>query len=114
MTGKELKQGRVQKGWTQQTAASRLEVSQAYLSLLEAGTRSVGAKLAKKAFALYGTPATTLPLDESFQPPPSDLDSQRLAEALAGLGYPGFSHLRSHAKSNPAEVLFAALGQKDL
>jgi len=35
MTGKDLKLGREQKGWTQEAAANRLSVSQLYLSLME-------------------------------------------------------------------------------
>lgn len=113
MTPAEMKQERERLGWTQQVAASRLGVSQPYLSLLEAGCRRVPAELAKKVVELYGTPATALPLDESFDPPRLS-DAQVLAEDLAGLGYPGFSHLRSKRTLNPAGVLFNALGQKDL
>jgi len=113
MTPAEMKRARERLGWTQQEAALRLGVSQPYLSLLEAGTRRVPAKLAKKVVKVYGTPATSLPLDESFEPPRLP-DPQVLAEDLAGLGYPGFSHLRSKRLSNPAAVLFNALGRKDL
>src|SRR5216683_738459 len=113
MTSVELRQGRERVGWTQQRAACELGVSQPYLSLLEAGVRRVRADLAKKAVELYGTPATALPLDESFDLP-SSLDAHALALDLAGLGYPGFSHLRSKCTQNPARVLFNALGQNDL
>jgi transcriptional regulator with XRE-family HTH domain len=113
MAPAEMKQGRERVGWTQQAAASKLGVSQPYLSLLEAGNRRVPAELAMKAVELYGTPATALPLDESFDPP-SSLDVQGLAEDLAGLGYPGFSHLHSKRTQNPARVLFHALAQNDL
>ena len=41
MTGKDLKVGREQKGWTQEEAATRLSVSQPYLSLMEKGVRPV-------------------------------------------------------------------------
>jgi transcriptional regulator with XRE-family HTH domain len=109
----EMKHERERLGWTQQVAASRLGVSQPYLSLLEAGSRRVPAKLGKKVVQLYGTPATALPLDESFDPPKLPA-AQVLAEDLAGLGYPGFSHLRSKHLHNPAAVLFNALGRKDL
>ena len=51
MTGKDLKTGREQKGWTQEESASRLGVSQPYLSLLEKGARRVPEKLARKASA---------------------------------------------------------------
>lgn len=62
---------------------------------------------------LYGTPATALPLDESFDLR-SSLDTHGLAEDLAGLGYPGFSHLHAKCTRNPARVLLDALGQNDL
>ena len=113
MTSVEMKQGRERFGWTQQAAASKLGVSQPYLSLLEAGCRRVPAELAEKAVELYGTPPTALPLDESFGPPGA-FAAQQLAEDLAGLGYPGFSHYRSERTQNPAAVLFNALGQSDL
>jgi transcriptional regulator with XRE-family HTH domain len=113
MNSTEMKQGREHLGWTQQDAASRLGVSQPYLSLLEAGRRRVPEALAKKAVELYDTPATALPLEESFNPP-SPVSSQDLAGDLAGLGYPGFSHLAFKRTHNPAAVLFNALGQKDL
>jgi transcriptional regulator with XRE-family HTH domain len=109
---KEMKQGREHLGWTQQVAASRLGVSQPYLSLLETGCRRMPAELAKKAIELYGTPATALPLEESFDPPPMEL--QGLAGDFAALGYPGFSHLRSKCRHNPATVLFDALAQTNL
>jgi hypothetical protein len=40
-------------------------------------------------------------------------DPEPLARQLAGLGYPGFAHLRGR-KVNPAAVLFEALVQEDL
>ncbi len=113
MTSTELKQGRERLGWTQQAAAYKLGVSQPYLSLLEAGGRRIRADLAKKAVELYGTSATALPLDESFDLP-SSLDANALAKDLAALGYPGFSHLHPKRTNNPARVLLNALGQSDL
>jgi hypothetical protein len=40
-------------------------------------------------------------------------DPQRLARQLAGLGYPGFAHLRS-LKANPAAIVLECLLQKNL
>jgi hypothetical protein len=37
-----------------------------------------------------------------------------LAADLAALGYPGFSHLKTRHKKNPAEVLLSALSARDL
>lgn len=113
MTGEHLRGGREQKGWTQEEAASRLGVSQPYLSLLEKGMRRVPEKLARKAATAYGLSAATLPVDtnwESVQPK----NENTLAADLASLGYPGFSYLRSRHKKNPVEVLLSALSAKSL
>ena len=113
MTGKHLRGGREQKGWTQEEAASRLGVSQPYLSLLEKGMRRVPEKLARKAATAYSLSAATLPVDtnwESIQPK----NEKTLAADLASLGYPGFSYLKSRAKKNPGEVLLSALSAKSL
>jgi transcriptional regulator with XRE-family HTH domain len=113
MTGKNLKLGRGQKGWTQKGAASRLSVSQPYLSLMEKGLRPVPEKLAHKAATAFGLSATTLPVEtswESVQPK----DGKTLATDLASLGYPGFAYLKSKRKKNPGEVLLSALSAKYL
>ena len=112
MTPTEMKQGRDRLGLTQQTAAAKLGVSQPYLSFLETGYRQAPAKLAEKAAKLYHAAPTALPLDESFAS--GSVRAEHLAEDLAGLGYPGFSHLRRKRQHNPAAVLFNALAQSDL
>lgn len=113
MTGHDLKLGRKQKGWTQEEAASRLEVSQPYLSLLEKGVRRVPKSLARKATTAFGLSAASLPVEtnwESVQPK----DSNTLAMELAALGYPGFAYLKSRRKKNPGEVLLSALSARCL
>ena len=113
MTGTNLKTGREHKGWTQEQAASRLGVSQPYLSLLEKGARQVPKKLARKAATVYGLAATTLPLEtgeHSVHPKPNEA----LASELAALGYPGLAYLKSGRKRNPAEVVISALSTKNL
>ena len=113
MTGKDLKFGRKQKGWTQEEAVSRLGVSQPYLSLLEKGTRPVPEKLARKAAALYGLSAVTLPVESDWKA--LELKNEKsLATDLATLGYPGFSHLTHGQRKNPVEVLLLALSTRDL
>ena len=67
MTGKDLKLGREEKGWTQEQAAARLSVSQPYLSLMEKGARPVPDKLARKAATAFGLSATTLPVETSWE-----------------------------------------------
>jgi transcriptional regulator with XRE-family HTH domain len=113
MTGKDLKLGRGQKGWTQEEAASRLGVSQPYLSLMEKEVRRVPEKLARKATSAFGLSPATLPVKtswESVQPK----DANTLATDLASLGYPGFAYLKSKRKKNPGEVLLSALSTKCL
>ena len=98
------------RGWSQQEAAARLGVTQAYLSMLEGGRRSAE-PLARKLMRLYGLPPTTLPLHDVRE----NVSPNRLAGELAQLGYPGFAHLRGHARAvNPAEFLLTALSQRNL
>ena len=114
MLGEELREGREQKGWTQEEAASKLGVSQPYLSLLEKGMRRVPEKLARKAATAYGLSAVTLPVEADWDTV-QHKDEGALAADLAALGYPGFSHLKpSRKKKNPAEVLLSGLSARDL
>jgi transcriptional regulator with XRE-family HTH domain len=110
MMSERLKAGRLKAGLTQVQAARRLGVSQPYLSQLEKGDRPVTTELARSAATLYRLPATALPMPETAS---EDGDPERLARLLAGLGYPGFAHLRSR-KANPAAVVLEAILQKDL
>ena len=106
----QLKKARVDRGWSQQEAAVRLGVSQAYLSLLESGRRSM-APLARRLMQVYDLPPTVLPVEEVR----GNVTAEFLAHELASLGYPGFAHLRGKAKrANPAEFLLMALGQRNL
>jgi transcriptional regulator with XRE-family HTH domain len=114
MTGKDLKSGREQKGWTQEQAASRLSVSQPYLSLIEKGARPVPEKLARRAASAFGLSATTLPVETSWETV-QPKDANTLAMDLASLGYPGFAYLKSkRKKKNPGEVLLSALSVTSL
>jgi transcriptional regulator with XRE-family HTH domain len=111
MTAQQWKTGREKAGLTQVVAARSLNVSQPYLSQLETGLRDASDELARKAANLYEIP-TALPLPESLDVrggPPDQLQRN-----LASLGYPGFEHVRSRGKSNPAEVLLKAVVQRDL
>ena len=110
MTSERLRAGRLKAGLTQVQAARRLGVSQPYLSQLEKGERPVTAELARSAATLYRLSATALPMPEST---PEGTDPERLARQLAGLGYPGFAHLRS-LKTNPAAIVLECLLQTDL
>ena len=113
MNGRDLRAGREERGWTQQEAASRLGVSQAYLSLMEQGRRRVPEKLARKAANTFRLSAVTLPTQTGWDAV-QHKNEDALAADFAALGYPGFSHLRRRRKKNPVEVLLAALSAHDL
>jgi transcriptional regulator with XRE-family HTH domain len=112
MSGEELREARLRAGWTQQQAAGRLGVTQAYLSMVERGHRVLPPVFARKAVEILHASPTTLPLREGWVSPPSDSD--KLRSELAGLGYPGFAHVRGRVRHNPAEVLLNALNQSEL
>lgn len=107
----QLKTSRLNRGWTQQEAAARLGVTQAYLSMLEEGRRNPSLDLARKLMRVYGLPPTVLPLSDV----PENVTPDFLAHELGSLGYPGFAHLRGATrKVNPAEFLLTALSQRNL
>jgi transcriptional regulator with XRE-family HTH domain len=112
MNGEELREARLRASWTQQQAAGRLGVTQAYLSMVEHGRRVLPAILARKAVEMLHASPTALPLREDWANPASDND--KLRSELAGLGYPGFAHVRGRARHNPAEVLLNALNKSEL
>jgi transcriptional regulator with XRE-family HTH domain len=113
MNGTDLRDGRERRGWSQQQAATRLGVSQPYLSLLEKGQRRVPERLARKAVGALRLSAVTLPTRCEWTAV-QHRNEDALTRDLAALGYPGFSHLRNRMKKNPAEVLLAALSAQDL
>lgn len=113
MNGLDLKKGRERKGWTQHQAASRLGVSQPYLSLLEKELRRVPEKLARRAATAFCLSATTLPARTKWHAV-QHKNEATLAADLAALGYPAFSHLKNGRKKNPAEILLSALSAQDL
>jgi transcriptional regulator with XRE-family HTH domain len=114
MTGNDLRLGRVSKRWNQENAASKLGVSQSYLSLMEKGVRRVPDKLARKAVTVFALSPATLRMDtnlESVQPK----NENTIAADLASLGYPGFAYLKTkRTKKNPGNVLLSALAARRL
>ena len=110
MTGHQLGKYRREKKRTQVETARALEVSQTYLSLLEAGKRRLTKQLQKKAAKFLDLPPTEVPSRLVSGELPTVTDDQ-LASDLADLGYTGFSHLRRPRarKRNPADVLLSAL-----
>jgi len=111
VTGEALKAGREEANLTQQEAASKLGLTQAYLSMLEQGRRPVTTKLATQAMKVFQLPPTALPLEADLH---STLDESAFKAELGALGYPGFRYLRGKSHLNPARLLFFALDQDDL
>jgi hypothetical protein len=68
--------------------------------------------LVRKAVEILQASPTALPLREDSVGAPNDSD--KLRSELAGLGYPGFAHVRGRVRRNPAEVLLNALNKAEL
>ncbi len=113
MKAQRLTESRLKKDLEQQKAAELLGVSQPYLSLLESGKRKLTRKLAEKVVKVYELPPEKLPLLENWEDL-AEMSNDEIAEVIASLGYPKFSHLRKTAQMNPAQVLFSALRKDDL
>lgn len=113
MDGKALKDARQAKDWTQEDAARALGVTQAYLSMLETGTRPVSTQVARKALKLLNFPPTALPLRLPAAASVT-VGKRDLSAELGALGYPGFAYLGSRVPRNPAAVLLDALNESDL
>jgi transcriptional regulator with XRE-family HTH domain len=111
MTGVELKNARKASSWTQAQAATRLGVTQAYLSMVERGERAVSSELASRAVKVLEVSATALPLAE-YQT--RTRDAGFFQTMLGSLGYPGFAYLPSSVRLNPVELLMEALDSDDL
>jgi transcriptional regulator with XRE-family HTH domain len=113
MTGQDLRNARKRRGWTQEKAATKLGVTQAYLSMLESGRRALSRSAARRVLRKLDVRPTALPLPQEVNRPASPNDFLR--DELAALGYPGFAYLRRRrGRHNPAEVLFMALNEPDL
>ena len=111
MTGADLKTARALTDWSQLQAARRLGVTQAYLSMLERGTRPVSAELAALALKVYPMPATARPWKHQVT---GRRTEAFFKEAFGELGYPGFAYLKARSRLNPAELLLLALDMEDL
>jgi len=114
MTNVELKKARLSAGWTQVRLADRLGVTQAYLSLMEAGKRRVPDRVARFATSLFQLPPTFLPRSdlEKLNLPVTE---EEVEQGLARLGYPGFAYRKKPGKRrNPGELLLMALSLDEL
>lgn len=110
MSGSDLRQARRQQGWTQAELAARLEVTQAYVCLLEAQRRSVPDHLAERLARLLRLPPTSLPVRSARSP----LTVGEASGALAAVGYPGFARERARRVLNPADLLLRVLRAPDV
>lgn len=111
MTGADLKTARVASDWSQMEAAQRLGVTQAYLSMVERGSRPVSDDLAKVALRVFVMPATARPLQVLATISPTE---EFFKSALGKLGYPGFAYLKRQVLLNPAQLLLLALDANEL
>ncbi len=114
MDGNLLKEARRKKKWTQEQAALALDVTQAYLSMLEKGHRRLSDRFVGKALKVLNLPATALPLRSEEVAMPVSSHKRDFSAELGALGYPGFSYLRARRPRNPAEVLLEALSEPNL
>lgn len=106
----QLKEARLRRRHTQQEAASRLGVTQAYLSMLEKGERQPSSELGRKLMQEYGVSPTVLPVSDAA------VTSGDPVHELASLAYPGFAHLRGGRTKllNPATFLLKVLASRNL
>jgi transcriptional regulator with XRE-family HTH domain len=111
MTGADLKTARLASDWSQMEAARRLGVTQAYLSMVERGSRPVSDDLATVAFKVFVLPATARPLQVLATTSPTE---EFFKSALGNLGYPGFAYLKRQVLLNPAQLLLLALDANEL
>lgn len=111
MTGYELKAGRLRANWTQQEAAKRLGLTQAYLSMIEGNRRPVTAALALQTQRLFDLSPVSLPLHDAR---PTQVSDDEFKSELGAFAYPGFRYLRGKPTRNPAELLLCALDRADL
>jgi transcriptional regulator with XRE-family HTH domain len=103
MSGTQVRTARRAKGLNQTTLATKLGVSQGYVSLLERAHRPVHRRLASKVATALGMPATALPVADT-----RPLKLERATRSLAALGYEGFGYSRGR-RSNPTAVLLGTL-----
>jgi transcriptional regulator with XRE-family HTH domain len=104
MSGAQVRTVRERLGLTQQQAARRWKLSQAYVSLVERGQRPVPERLARLLARTEPSLATGLPLRAVAG------TADDMPQRLGALGYPGFTYLGAPGRAaNPAAVLLATL-----
>ncbi len=93
MSGRQVRDARQAREWTQTDLAEKLGVSQAYVSLLESNRRPVSAAARFKTVSVLGLLPTALPVLAKGDA----LSSGLAASALGRLGYWGSLTLRRDA-----------------
>jgi len=114
MDGRALREARQNKNWTQTDAARALGVTQAYLSMLETGSRAVSKSFVRKALRVLDLSPTALPLPLPSGRAATFSRNHDFGADLAALGYPKFAYLGTKVRRNPAGVLLYALNEPDL
>jgi transcriptional regulator with XRE-family HTH domain len=114
MDGNMLRDARLKRSWTQEQAALVLDVTQAYLSMLEKGHRPLSERFVRRALNALNLPPTALPLRSEGVEMPTSSRRRDFSAELGALGYPGFAYLRARKRRNPAEVLLEALNESNL
>jgi transcriptional regulator with XRE-family HTH domain len=110
VTGTTVRKSRESRSMTQEALASRLGVSQGYVSQLENGGRRVPPGLQKKLAAVLDMGPTALPLPNVVE----SLSGEAVAGALGQLGYRPFAHHRAAVAMNPTQLVLGALLSRDL
>lgn len=110
MSGTDLRQARREQGWTQAELAARLDVTQAYVCLLERERRLVPKRLAQRLVRVLKLSPSTLPLQVAR----GALNADEASAALGAVGYPGFAYLRNRRPLNPADLLLRVLRAADV
>ena len=114
MDGNQLKHARLARDWTQEETARALDITQAYLSMLEKGHRPLSERFVRKALKVLHLSPTALPLRSEAMAMNASSRKRDFSGDLGALGYPGFSYLPGRTRRNPAQVLFEALDQPNL
>jgi transcriptional regulator with XRE-family HTH domain len=114
MSGAELRKARLKADWTQNRLAGHLDVTQAYLSLMEKGKRRVPDRVARRVASLFQLPPTLLPTSGEVGSRVL-VTEERVEQGLARLGYPGFAYRKKPGRlQNPGELLLLALSLDEL
>ena len=110
MSGTDLRAARREQGMTQAELAARLDVTQAYVCLLERERRAVPKRLARKLVGVLKLSPSTLPVQVAR----GALKADEASAALGAVGYPGFAYLRNRHPLNPADLLLRTLRATDV